>query len=47
MGTHKQIYYQIVFGTKHRQPTIAREHDEYLYGTLLELSKKKTVTCTA
>lgn len=29
--SYKQIYYQIVFGTKHRKPTIAEEHCEELY----------------
>ena len=41
MGTHKQIYYQIVFGTKHRQPTIAREYDEYLYRYITGIIKEK------
>jgi REP element-mobilizing transposase RayT len=41
MGTHKQIYYQIVFGTKHRQPTIAREHDENLYRYITGIIKEK------
>lgn len=41
MGTHKQIYYQIVFGTKYRQPTIAREHDENLYRYITGIAKEK------
>jgi REP element-mobilizing transposase RayT len=31
MSSYKQIYYQIVFGTKHRKPTIAEQHCEELY----------------
>ena len=31
MSSYKQIYYQIVFGTKHRKPTIAESHCEELY----------------
>jgi REP element-mobilizing transposase RayT len=31
MSSFKQIYYQIVFGTKYRKPTIAEEHCEELY----------------
>jgi REP element-mobilizing transposase RayT len=29
--SYKQIYYQIVFGTKHRKPAISEEHCEELY----------------
>lgn len=31
MSSFKQIYYQIVFGTKYRKPAIAEEHCENLY----------------
>lgn len=31
MGTYRQIYYQIVFATKYRQPTIAEAHCKDLY----------------
>lgn len=31
MGTYRQIYYQLVFGTKNRKPTIAIEHEQELY----------------
>jgi REP element-mobilizing transposase RayT len=31
MSSFKQIYYQIVFGTKYRKPTIAEAHCEELY----------------
>lgn len=31
MSTYRQIYYQIVFGTKNRKPTIAKSQDETLY----------------
>jgi len=29
--SYKQIYYQIVFGTKHRSPSILEQHSEELY----------------
>ncbi len=31
MGTFRQIYLHIVFGTKYRQPTIVEEHEKALY----------------
>jgi REP element-mobilizing transposase RayT len=31
MGTHRQIYYQIVFGTKNRDNSISEAHCEALY----------------
>lgn len=31
MSSYKQIYYQIVFGTKHRKPTIPETHCDELY----------------
>ncbi|MEO8769712.1 MAG: IS200/IS605 family transposase [Ferruginibacter sp.] len=31
MGTYRQIYYQIVFGTKYRKPTINPLYDKDLY----------------
>lgn len=31
MSSYRQIYYQIVFGTKYRRPTIAEKHCEELY----------------
>jgi REP element-mobilizing transposase RayT len=31
MSTFKQIYYQIVFSTKYREPTITEKHSESLY----------------
>lgn len=31
MGAYKQILYQIVFGTLHREPTLAAPHQEELY----------------
>jgi putative transposase len=31
MSTYKQIYYQIVFGTKDRNPTINQQNDKELY----------------
>jgi hypothetical protein len=31
MGTYRQIFYQIIFGTKNRKPTISKTNDEELY----------------
>jgi REP element-mobilizing transposase RayT len=31
MGTYRQIYYQIVFGTRNREKTIEEKHSELLY----------------
>lgn len=31
MSTYRQIYYQIIFGTKHRKPTLTEKHCEELY----------------
>ena len=31
MSTYRQIFYQLVFGTKNRKPTIAKTHEEELY----------------
>lgn len=31
MSTYRQIFYQIIFGTKNRKPTISKEHEEELY----------------
>ena len=41
MGTYRQIYYQIVFGTKHRKPTIAKEYDVELYKYIYGIIKNK------
>jgi len=31
MGTYRQIYYQIVFGTRSREKTISDKHSDLLY----------------
>jgi putative transposase len=31
MSTHRQIFYQIIFGTKNRKPTVTTTHEEELY----------------
>jgi len=31
MSTHRQIFYQVVFGTKYREATIAETHENELY----------------
>lgn len=41
MGTYRQIYYQLVFGTKNRQPTIAKEYDVELYKYIYGIIKNK------
>ena len=41
MGTYRQVYYQIVFGTKQRKPTISQEHDEELYKYIWGIIKNK------
>ena len=41
MGSFRQIYYQIVFGTKYRKPTINLEHEEELYKYIWGVIKNK------
>jgi len=41
MSTYRQIFYQVVFGTKHRKPTINRDHDEELYKYIWGIIKNK------
>ncbi len=41
MSTYRQIFYQIVFGTKNRQPTLAKEHEEELYKYIWGIVKNK------
>ena len=41
MGTYRQIFYQFVFGTKYRKPTIERTHDEELYKYISGIIKNK------
>ena len=41
MGTHRQIFYQIVFGTKNRKPTIDKASDEELYKYISGIIKNK------
>jgi putative transposase len=41
MSTYRQIYYQIVFGTKYRKPTIVQPHDEELYKYISGIIKNK------
>lgn len=44
MGTYRQIFYQIVFGTKNRKATIAREAEEELYKYIWGIIKNKKCT---
>ncbi len=41
MSSHRQIYYQIVFGTKNREPTISETHCEELYKYIWGIIKNK------
>jgi len=41
MGTYRQVYYQIVFGTKHRKPSINENYADDLYRYIWGISKKK------
>ena len=41
MSTYRQIFYQVVFGTKNRKPSIVREHDEELYKYISGIIKNK------
>ena len=41
MGTYKQIFYQLVFGTKLREPTIREEYSGQLYSYIAGIVKKQ------
>lgn len=41
MGTYRQIFYQIVFSTKNRKPSIAKEHEQELYKYIHGVIKNK------
>ena len=41
MSSYRQIYYQIVFGTKHRLPTIPESHCAELYRYISGIIKNK------
>jgi putative transposase len=41
MSSYRQIYYQIVFGTKYREATIAQAHCEELYKYIWGIIKNK------
>ncbi len=41
MGTYRQIFYQLVFGTKNRKPTIAKAFDQELYKYIYGIIKNK------
>ena len=41
MGNFKQIYLQLVFGTKHREPVILEEHEKELYKYIWGIINKK------
>ena len=41
MSNYRQIFYQIVFGTKHRQSTIDEKHCKELYQYISGVIKKK------
>lgn len=41
MGTYKQIFYQIVFGTKHRETSINEQNESELYKYIWGVLKNK------
>jgi REP element-mobilizing transposase RayT len=41
MNTYKQIFYHLVFGTKHRQPSLTEKHQEELYKYIWGIIKKR------
>lgn len=41
MGTYKQIFYQIVFATKYREPTISSDHERELFKYIHGIISKK------
>lgn len=41
MSTFRQIYYQIVFSTKHRKPVLNIEHEDQLYKYIWGIVKNK------
>lgn len=41
MSTFRQIYYQIVFSTKHRKPVLSVEHEDQLYKYIWGIVKNK------
>ena len=41
MSTFRQIYYQIVFSTKHRKPVLVEEHEDQLYKYIWGIVKNK------
>lgn len=41
MGTYKQIFYHIIFATKHRQPVITESHCHELYNYIFGIIKKQ------
>lgn len=41
MSTFRQIYYQIVFSTKHRKPVLVENHEEQLYKYIWGIVKNK------
>ena len=41
MSTYTQILYQLVFSTKHREPTLVKEHKQQLFQYIWGLLKEK------
>lgn len=41
MSTFRQIYYQIVFSTKHRKPVLVEAHEDQLYKYIWGIVKNK------
>lgn len=41
MSSYRQVFYQIVFGTKYRKPTISLQHDQELHKYIHGIIKNK------
>lgn len=44
MGTYRQIFYHVVFSTKHREPTLTKAHCKDLYNYIFGVTKAKNCT---
>lgn len=42
MGTYRQIFYHIIFSTKHRDPTLTETHCHQLYNYIFGIIKKQS-----
>ena len=44
MSTYKQIFYHLIFSTKHREKTLTEKHQEELYKFIWGIVKEKHFT---